>query len=453
MTTPQFHTKFTSKNFPVLRQHNAPAEQASCTPASSRQTAPAMIVKPSVQASTTTPVPTTSASHSPPILTASSTASTSSGILATDDADTVAPASTHPGASAAQALIQAMDTFRNGEEVSLTGFLGLCQSLKDLQESVHFSELKRTPEYPAVAGQLANALVAFWTFAEQRVRPLFSTPALNMSRVAGLSYALKACIELDKAHDFFTPAQWGALRPAICRLMRGLINAIHQRQLLAGLDPNRIGAVLALLAWITAGMRHAVPSPVSTAAPGEDAPAAVSLLSGFSRHENQPSLADTAQAAIDCLLRMAPNALDTRQVGKMLMSFARLLKTGLLGAPAPGSSLANGLIALCNTGAMTMYSAQQHTYASGYVDPVVVDNICEGVQALFKHQILHWQSKAHVAIAIKVANLITKAMTGGGGTHSRNEARYRNFLEQALAHLPAESRAAFLMAKEKLPAT
>jgi hypothetical protein len=238
--------------------------------------------------------------------------------------------------------------------------------------------------------------------------------------------------------------------------MRSLINCIHKNSLLAVDNKKNVGNVLALLSWISKGIKHRVPD-FGKEASSEASSKQVGLLSGFSRTADNPSLIDIAQSAINYLLNSQVAVFDTRQLGKMVMQFGRMITAGDLGIQESDNkpwidpaTLANKLVAFSKSSLMTQYKEKNHAQAQGYFNPVTLDNLCEGLLALFKKQVLVWTNKEHEAIAVKVAYLITKIMTSATTAHDKNKQQYKQFLQQAIANVPEESRQPFNEAMPKV---
>lgn len=335
-------------------------------------------------------------------------------------------------------------------------FLEISQSLKDLKENIHFQKLKTNPQYQPQLDFLAKRIADFWVQAQSSIEGFIQNKRINLRDIAKISYSLIACIQLDEGNVFFKIDGWKDLRPAICKLMRSLINCIHKKNLLAVDNSKNVGNVLALLSWISKGIKYRVPD-FGKEASAEVSSKQVGLLSGFSRTADNPSLIDIAQSAINYLLNSQVAVFDTRQLGKMVMQLGRMITTGDLGIQESDNkpwieplTLANKLVAFSKSSLMTQYKEKNHTQAQGYFDPVTLDNLCEGLLALFKKQVLVWANKEHETIAVKVAYLITKIMTSAATVHYKNEQQYKKFLQQAIANVPEESRQPFNEAMTKV---
>lgn len=349
---------------------------------------------------------------------------------------------------------------RNIDEFQLTPsyerFLEISQSLKNLKENVHFQKLKTNPQYRPQLDVLAKRIADFWAQAQSSIEEFIQNKQITLIDIAKISYSLIACIQLDADNDFFKKEEWKDLRPVICKLMRSLINCIHKNSLLAVDNKKNVGNVLALLSWISKGIKHRVPD-FGKEASSEASSKQVGLLSGFSRTADNPSLIDIAQSAINYLLNSQVAVFDTRQLGKMVMQFGRMITAGDLGIQESDNkpwidpaTLANKLVAFSKSSLMTQYKEKNHAQAQGYFNPVTLDNLCEGLLALFKKQFLVWTNKEHEAIAVKVAYLITKIMTSATTAHDKNKQQYKKFLQQAIANVPEESRQPFNEAMPKV---
>ena len=349
---------------------------------------------------------------------------------------------------------------RNIDEFQLTPsyerFLEISQSLKNLKENVHFQKLKTNPQYRPQLDVLAKRIADFWAQAQSSIEEPIQNKQITLIDIAKTSYSLIACIQLDADNDFFKKEEWKDLRPVICKLMRSLINCIHKNSLLAVDNKKNVGNVLALLSWISKGIKHRVPD-FGKEASSEASSKQVGLLSGFSRTADNPSLIDIAQSAIKYLLNSQVAVFDTRQLGKMVMQFGRMITAGDLGIQESDNkpwidpaTLANKLVAFSKSSLMTQYKEKNHAQAQGYFNPVTLDNLCEGLLALFKKQVLVWTNKEHEAIAVKVACLITKIMTSATTAHDKNKQQYKQFLQEAITNVQEESRQPFNEAMKKL---
>jgi hypothetical protein len=349
---------------------------------------------------------------------------------------------------------------RNIDEFQLTPsyerFLEISQSLKNLKENVHFQKLKTNPQYRPQLDVLAKRIADFWAQAQSSIEEFIQNKQITLIDIAKISYSLIACIQLDADNDFFNKEEWKDLRPVICKLMRSLINYIHKNSLLAVDNRKNVGNVLALLSWISKGIKHRVPD-FGKEASAEASSKQVGLLSGFSRTADNPSLIDIAQSAINYLLNSQVAVFDTRQLGKMVMQFGRMITAGDLGIQESDNkpwidpaTLANKLVAFSKSSLMTQYKEKNHAQAQGYFNPVTLDNLCEGLLALFKKQVLVWTNKEHEAIAVKVACLITKIMTSATTAHDKNKQQYKQFLQEAITNVQEESRQPFNEAMKKL---
>jgi hypothetical protein len=335
-------------------------------------------------------------------------------------------------------------------------FLEISQSLKDLKENIHFQALTSDSQYQPTLAKLAKQIMVFWGDAQSSIEQFIKNKKITLQHIAKISYSLQACIQLDKDNGLFEADDWKGLRPAICKLMRSLINCIHKNDLLAVDGRNNVGNVLALLGWISRGIKYQVPD-FRKEASAEASYKQVGLLSGFSRAADNPSLIDTAQSAVNYLLKSTVAVFDTRQLGKMVMQLGRMITAGDLGIQESDdkpwvepTKLAEKLVTFSKSSLMTQYQEKNHAQASGYVNPVTVDNLCEGLLILFKKQVLVWTNTDHINMAVNIANLINKAMASGRKVDDINWKRYNAFLEEAIKNLPPELTFPFKAAMNKL---
>ena len=335
-------------------------------------------------------------------------------------------------------------------------FLEISQSLKNLKESVHFQKLKTNPQHQPQLDVLAKRIADFWAQAQSSIEEFIQNKRIGLRDIAKISYSLIACIQLDADNDFFKTEDWKDLRPVICKLMRSLINCIHKNNLLAVDNRKNVGNVLALLSWISKGIKHRV-SDFGKESSAEVSSKQVGLLSGFSRTADNPSLIDIAQSAINYLLNSQVAVFDTRQLGKMVMQFGRMITAGDLGIQESDNkpwidpaTLANKLVAFSKSSLMTQYKEKNHAQAQGYFNPVTLDNLCEGLLVFFKKQVLVWANKEHETIAVKVAYLITKIMDSASTVDDLNRKQYKKFLQEAITNVPEESRQPFNEAMKKV---
>ena len=387
----------------------------------------------------------------------SSTPSTTAALPSSSSLDALAQAE---ATSANLGLEKVANVTRNIDEFQLTPsyerFLEISQSLKNLKENVYFHKLKTNPQYQPQLDVLAKRIADFWAQAQSSIEEFIQNKQITLIDIAKISYSLIACIQLDADNDFFKKEEWKDLRPVICKLMRSLINCINKNNLLAVDNRKNVGNVLALLSWISKGIKHRVPD-FGKEASAEASSKQVGLLSGFSRTADNPSLIDIAQSAIKYLLNSQVAVFDTRQLGKMVMQFGRMITAGDLGIQESDNkpwidpaTLANKLVAFSKSSLMTQYKEKNHAQAQGYFNPVTLDNLCEGLLALFKKQVLVWTNKEHEAIAVKVACLITKIMTSATTAHDKNKQQYKQFLQEAITNVQEESRQPFNEAMKKL---
>jgi hypothetical protein len=464
---PNYKLQFSDKNFPSLSP--VPTAKHPNLTGKQNQPQPLMNTKPKADADVLGP---SSQDVLPPGLLGSSSSSTSSTSSAPSAPSAPSITAALPSSSSPDALVQSQDTdailglekvanmTSKIDEFQLTPsygrFLEISQSLKDLKENVHFQKLKTNPQYQPQLDVLAKRIADFWVQAQSSIEGFIQKKRINFRDIAKISYSLIACIQLDEGNVFFKIDDWKDLRPAICKLMRSLINCIHKKNLFAVDNRKNVGNVLALLSWISKGIKYRVPD-FGKEASAEASSKQVGLLSGFSRTADNPSLIDIAQSAINYLLNSQVAVFDTRQLGKMVMQLGRMITTGDLGIQESDNkpwidtlTLANKLVAFSKSSLMTQYKEKNHMQAQGYFDPVTLDNLCEGLLALFKKQVLVWANKEHETIAVKVAYLITKIMTSANTVHDKNKQQYKQFLQQAIANVPEESRQPFNEAMTKV---
>ena len=464
---PNYKLQFSDKNFPSLSP--VPTAKHPNLTGKQNQPQPLMNTKPKADAGVLGP---SSQDVLPPGLLGSSSSSTSS----TSSASTApyAPSITAalPSSSSPDALVQSQDTdailglekvanmTSKIDEFQLTPsygrFLEISQSLKNLKESVHFQKLKTNPQHQPQLDVLAKRIADFWAQAQSSIEEFIQNKRIGLRDIAKISYSLIACIQLDADNDFFKTEDWKDLRPVICKLMRSLINCIHKNNLLAVDNRKNVGNVLALLSWISKGIKHRV-SDFGKESSAEVSSKQVGLLSGFSRTADNPSLIDIAQSAIKYLLNSQVAVFDTRQLGKMVMQFGRMITAGDLGIQESDNkpwidpaTLANKLVAFSKSSLMTQYKEKNHAQAQGYFNPVTLDNLCEGLLVFFKKQVLVWANKEHETIAVKVAYLITKIMDSASTVDDLNRKQYKKFLQEAITNVPEESRQPFNEAMKKV---
>jgi len=289
------------------------------------------------------------------------------------------------------------------------------QSIKDCIESIDFKKLNQHPECESELTQFAKKIINFWNVAANSIDVLSEDETITLFAAARVCYGLEACINWDQGSKAFADDDWRVLRPAICKLMRKLINIIHKNDLLTVDGPKKVGDVMALLGWISKGIKYKVPDF------GKDGVAEVSskqigLLSGFKRTAYTPSLIDIAQNAINYLLNSPIKAFDTRRLGKMVMQFGRMIGAGDLDIQEAENkpwikptALANKLVSFSRANLLTEYKQTGKKPSPGYVNPVAVTNLCEGLFTFFREGILDWSNQDHRLIAKNAAKFIQKA--------------------------------------------
>lgn len=335
-------------------------------------------------------------------------------------------------------------------------FLEISQSLKDLKENIHFQALTRNSQHQPTLAKLAKQIMVFWGGAQSSIDEFVENKRITLRDIAKISYSLITCIQLDADNGFFKEDDWKNLRPVICKLMRSLINCIHKNDLLAVDGRNNVGNVLALLGWISRGIKYQVPD-FGKEFSAEASDKQVGLLSGFSRTADNPSLIDIAQSAVNYLLKSEVALFDTRQLGKMVMQLGRMITDGDLGIQESDNkpwiepaTLAGKLVAFSKSSLMTEYKEKNHAQDKDYVNPVTVDNLCEGLLILFKKQVLVWTNTDHINMAVNIANFISKAMASGLKVNDMNRKRYNAFLEEAIKNLSTELAGPFKEAMSKM---
>ncbi len=112
------------------------------------------------------------------------------------------------------------------------------QSIKNCIENSNFKKLKEHPECESELTQFAKKIIDFWNVAANSIDVLSKDETISLFEAARVCYGLEACINWDqgckaKGSKAFADDDWRVLRPAICKLMRKLINIIHKNGLLA----------------------------------------------------------------------------------------------------------------------------------------------------------------------------------------------------------------------------
>ncbi len=335
---------------------------------------------------------------------------------------------------------------------SFDGFLRVTKSLKFLQESIAFKKAMKGPESGSIKDQLAKKIVEFFEKAKLESRNFFSNENLSISEVANISYGLKSVVTIDKTYHVFTWDHWSYLRPAIDRVTFNMTQSVHQAQLLE-CGQVSVGNELALFAWLRTGAEYNIKVRVGRAQRNNEGAALFA-------HRDPPSDARSYSRiewrAIDRLLNAPVPSFDTRQLCKLLMQLGRMIKNGHLlfvnQANQPWidkTDLTGKLGNFLNSDLLTKYRSSQHEAASEYVDPVAVDNLCEGLSELFKHKVLDWNNSDHQHVAFKTANFIGKAMFSARESE-RLKKTYTSFLNQAIANVPNESSQPFREALKKI---
>ena len=453
--TISYQLKRTDKNFPSLSP--APASKSPGPTGKQNQPQPVMTTKPQTDAAA---LDLFSQHALPPNSLGSSSVSTSSTNLATPSTSSAVSLLSAQSANDSTAVGEVQDVISkiNGFKLkpSFQSLLTTSQSLKDLKESIHFKALASDSQAQPTLAVLAKQIIVFWGDAQSSIEQFIKNKKITLQNIAKISYSLQACIQLDEGNGFFKADDWRDLRPAICKLMRSLINCIHKNNLLAVDGQNNVGNVLALLGWISRGIKYQVPD-FGKEASAEASPKQVGLLSGFKRTADNPSLIEIVQSAINYLLNSPAKVFDTRQLGKMVMQLGRMITAGDLGiqesAQKPWiepSKLADKLVTFSKSSLMTQYKEKNHAQAQGYVDPVTVDNLCEGLLTLFEYQVLVWTNKEHETIAVNITKLINKATDSGSKVDDLNRKKYQKFLQEAIKNVPVESRQPFNDAIKKV---
>jgi hypothetical protein len=453
--TKSYQLKRTDKNFPSLSP--APTPKSLGPTGKQNQAQPVMSTKLKADAGA---LGLFSPDALPPDSLGSSSVSTSSTNPATPSTlPVVVPVSAQSEKnSTAVGEVEAVMTNINGFRLnpSFRNLLTISQSLKDLRESIDFKVLTSESQYQPTLAALAKQIMVFWGDAQSSIEQFVKNEKITLQNIAKISYSLQACIQLDEDNRLFKADDWKVLRPAICKLMRSLINCINKNDLLAVDGRNNVGNVLALLGWISRGIMYQVPD-FGKDASAEGSSKQVGLLRGFKRTEDNPSLIDIAQSAVNYLLNSPLKMFDTRQLGKMVMQLGRMITAGDLGIQESDdkpwiepSKLAEKLVTFSKSSLMTQYQEKNHAQDPDYVNPIAVDNLCEGLLTLFKKQVLVWTNKDHINMAVNIANLISKAMASGRKVDNKNWERYNEFLEEAIENLPPELTGPFNEAMNKL---
>ncbi len=118
----------------------------------------------------------------------------------------------------------------NPSTVTLTA---TSQSIKNCIENSNFKKLKEHPECESELTQFAKKIIDFWNVAANSIDVLSANEKITLFEAASVCYGLEACINWDQGSQAFAYDDWRLLRPAICKLMRKLINIIHKNDLLA----------------------------------------------------------------------------------------------------------------------------------------------------------------------------------------------------------------------------
>ncbi len=337
----------------------------------------------------------------------------------------------------------------NPSTVTLTA---TSQSIKNCIENLNFKKLKEHPECKSELTQFAKKIIDFWNVAANSIGVLSQNEKITLFKAASVCYGLEACINWDqgckaKGSKAFADDDWRVLRPAICKLMRKLINIIHKNDLLAVDGQKNAGDVMALVGWIVKGIKYKVPN-FGKDGIVEAGSELIGLLSNFKRTADNPSLIDITQRAINYLLNSPIKAFDTRRLGKMVMQLGRMISIGDLGIQQTDkkpwiqpTALADKLVSFSQANLLTEYKQTGKVPSPGYVNPVAVTNLCEGLFIFFRNGILNWSSQDHQRIAIKVATFIQKAarepQEGGSFEHYREVCT--RFLTEAINNTSKES--------------
>lgn len=317
------------------------------------------------------------------------------------------------------------------------------QSIKDCLENINFKKLAEYPEYENDLTTLAERVIAFWSAAGTSSNVLSDNQTITLELAAKASYGLDACIKWDKANSIFKKNDWQVLRPAICQLMRKLINNIDKNNLIVVNHKNDTGKLLSLLAWIGAGIQYRVPDFGSPNAP-KDGSEDIALLYGFINKDGHPSLIEITNNLVKCLLNAPVANFDTRQICKMAMRLGRMISSDLLAILESSNKpwiesaeLTKALEKFFLSNLLDQYKDAGHIYPSNFFDAIAADNLCESLLIFFSAGVLSWESKSHRLIAQKAATSIKK-VSAGTQTDSNFVKRSTAFLTEAIKNVPEE---------------
>lgn len=324
---------------------------------------------------------------------------------------------------------------------SFEGFIRVNKSLKSLQESIAFKEAMQGPKSGSIKNQLAEKIVEFFDKAKSESGNFFSNENLSISQVATISYGLKSVVGIDKTHHVFTEDHWSYLLPAIERVTFNMTQSVHKARLLE-CGQVSVGNELAFFTWLRTGAEYNIKVRVG---PAQRNSVRAALLAHRAPPSDDRSYSRIEWRAIDRLLNAPVPSFDTRQLCKLVMQLGRMIKNGHLlfvnQANQPWIDKTDLTVKLgnfFNSDLMTEYRVSHHESSRGYVDPVAVDNLCEGLSELFKHKVLDWNNPNHLNVSFKTANFIGNAMSSVQ-LSGRLKQTFTSFLNQAIANVPNQS--------------
>lgn len=327
-------------------------------------------------------------------------------------------------------------------------FTTTSQLVKDCIENDGFKQIATDSQDIPTIKTLAINIIKFFDEAAKSSSVLPESQPVPLADIAKASYGLEACVKWDKHQQVFENNDWKILRPAVCSLMRKMMNKIHSDDLYVLATRGNVGHLLALLAWINLGTNYRVPDFGKQANP-KDGSENINLLYGFSKNNGYPSLIEFTNRIINGLLGASQAFFDTRQFCKMVMQLGRMINDGNLllteSEKTPQvnpTKLADQLVRISNSLLLKQYREFDHNQSPDYVNPVAVTNLCSGLYIFFLKGILDWENENHLKIAVKTASFIKKASTQPkADKHFIHECRV--FLKQALNNVPQDSSQSF----------
>ncbi len=297
--------------------------------------------------------------------------------------------------------------------------LDACRKLKDL--GTRMKDRKIGP--PSSEGWntiLARAIVDFI----QRTATLAADPNQNwdtmtLAEAAVLCYAQDTCVDLHKRfrHELFGQKEWHTLvigsRKAACLLARQIVdNKLLEQS--AGTGNDNAGDKIAIVHYFSTGLQFEPPGK-----------GGVALLHGS--HEKYPerSVEVALGTAIACLIKPGV-ALEGRQIGKLMLSIARIVEVPNI--PIDRDALATALSIWSHNPAVVAYHDSVNRGASNFVDPVAVDNLAEAACLFLKAGVISAAQPADIVnrVAVLIARVSAQS-TRKPSTANRNS--YTNFVQ------------------------